>query len=372
LFPLASDAPVMQNAPMTGHIESIAGGLADIGTGAAFAGAIERERDGGGGHTHEGACLNCGTELVGPHCHACGQRAHVHRTLGAFFHDLVHGVFHFEGKTWRTIPMLAWKPGQLTREYIDGRRVRYVSPIALFLFVVFLSFALFSFLGGPESFNANPGDLDKMRAAYAKNEKTIADLERARAQASPQKREAISDRLEKLKEDQDNLGMVLGEVKGDFTRDFSDGFTRNPIAKDSKLARTIATVRENPQLTIYKAQTSAYKYSWMLIPLSVPFVWLLFAFNRRFKGYDHTVFVTYSITFMIALIALASLLIYIGAGALGGLLLFYAPFHVYRQLRGTYGVSRIGGIWRMLALSLFAWVAIGLFAGLIAWMAMGH
>ena len=129
---------------MTGDIESIAGGLADIGTGAAVAGAIERERSGGDGHTHEGACLNCGTELVGPHCHACGQRAHVHRTLGAFFHDLLHGVLHFEGKTWRTIPMLAWKPGQLTREYIDGKRARYVSPIALFLFVVFLSFALFS------------------------------------------------------------------------------------------------------------------------------------------------------------------------------------------------------------------------------------
>ncbi len=51
---------------MTGDIESIAGGLADIGTGAAVAGAIERERGGGDGHTHEGACLNCGAELVGP------------------------------------------------------------------------------------------------------------------------------------------------------------------------------------------------------------------------------------------------------------------------------------------------------------------
>jgi hypothetical protein len=161
-------------------------------------------------------------------------------------------------------------------------------------------------------------------------------------------------------------------VQEDFTRDFSDGFTKNPIPKDSELAKTIAAVRENPQLMIYKAQTSAYKYSWMLIPLSVPFVWLLFPFNRRFRGYDHTVFVTYSITFMIALVAIASLLIYVGAGVAGGLLLFYAPVHMYRQLRGTYGVGRFGALWRMLALSLFAWVAIGLFAAVIAWMAAGH
>ncbi len=358
---------------MTGDIEAIAGGLADIGTGAAVAGAIEGERGGGdGGHTHEGACLNCGAALRGPYCHACGQRAHVHRTLAAFFHDLLHGVLHFEGRTWRTLPLLAWRPGQLTREYIDGKRARYVSPIALFLFVVFLSFALFSMLGGPESLNANPGDLDKMRAAYAQNDATIDQLEASLAKADPKERKGIEDRIRSLKQDQQNLGMVLGEVQEDFTRDFKDGFTKNPIPKDSRLARTIATVRDNPQLMIYKAQTSAYKYSWMLIPLSVPFVWLLFPFSRRFRGYDHTVFVTYSITFMIALVALASLLIYLGLGAIGGLALFYAPLHMYRQLRGTYGVSRFGAMWRMLALSAFAWVAIGLFAGLIAWMAMGH
>jgi hypothetical protein len=359
---------------MTGDIEGVVGGLADMGTGAVVAGAIEREHGAAGadGHTQEGACLNCGTLLMGPHCHACGQRAHVHRTLGAFFHDLLHGVLHFEGRTWRTLPLLAWRPGQLTREYIDGKRASYVSPIALFLFVVFLSFALFSMLRGPQSLQPNAGDVDKLRAAYAQNNKMIGELEASLAKAAPQDRSSIESKLRSLKQDQQNLGMVVGGVQEDFTRDFKDGFKRNPIPRDGELARTIAHVRENPQLMIYKAQTSAYKYSWMLIPLSVPFVWLLFPFSRRFRGYDHTVFVTYSITFMIALVALASLLIYFGAGVIGGFLLFYAPFHMYRQLRGTYGLGRFGATWRMLALSAFAWVAIGLFVGMIGWMAMGQ
>ncbi len=59
-----------------------------------------------------------------------------------FFHDLLHGVLHFEGKIWRTLPMLAWRPGELTRRYIDGERAKFVSPIALFLFSVFLMFAV--------------------------------------------------------------------------------------------------------------------------------------------------------------------------------------------------------------------------------------
>ena len=133
--------------------------------------------------------------------------------------------------------------------------------------------------------------------------------------------------------------------------------------------RLIRHVRENPQLAIYKAQTSAYKYSWMLIPLSVPFVWLLFPFSRRFRGYDHTVFVTYSITFMIALVAAASVLFWLDLTAVGLLLLLYAPFHMYRQVRGTYGTSRLGALVRTILLSAFAWVAIALFAGIIAMLA---
>uniref|UniRef100_UPI0013D512C6 DUF3667 domain-containing protein n=1 Tax=Enterobacter hormaechei TaxID=158836 RepID=UPI0013D512C6 len=66
--------------------------------------------------------------LVGSHCHNCGQAGHVHRSLSAIGHDILRGVFHFEGKLWRTLPMLAWRPGELTRRYIDGERARFVSP----------------------------------------------------------------------------------------------------------------------------------------------------------------------------------------------------------------------------------------------------
>lgn len=50
------------------------------------------------------------------------------------WHDLLHGLLHFEGKIWRTLPLLAWWPGELTRRYIEGARARFVSPMALFLF----------------------------------------------------------------------------------------------------------------------------------------------------------------------------------------------------------------------------------------------
>ena len=102
------------------------------------------------------ACLDCGTPLVGAHCHACGQKGHLHRTIGAFGHDILHGALHFDGRTWRTLPKLALRPGELTRRYIDGERTRFVSPMALFLFSIFLMFAVFQIAGisTPSTFNS--------------------------------------------------------------------------------------------------------------------------------------------------------------------------------------------------------------------------
>src|SRR5688572_30126181 len=122
--------------------------VGDAATGAVLASTVE-PKTGADGHTRENNCLNCGAELTGDYCHACGQRAHVHRTLHAFWHDLLHGVLHLDGKIWRTLPLLAWRPGELTRRYVEGERARFVSPLALFLFSVFLMFALFSALGDP-------------------------------------------------------------------------------------------------------------------------------------------------------------------------------------------------------------------------------
>ena len=83
-------------------------GIGEAVSGAALARAVEPNAGeiGADGHTHESACLNCGTALHGEFCVACGQRAHVHRTLSAFAHDLLHGVLHLDGKVWRTLPML--------------------------------------------------------------------------------------------------------------------------------------------------------------------------------------------------------------------------------------------------------------------------
>ena len=128
---------------MSGDIEGIGAAVT-----AGLAGrAVEPQHGGTGESSGSLRCLNCGTSLTGSHCHHCGQRADVHRSFGAIGHDLVHAIFHFEGKIWNTLPLLAWRPGDLTRRYIHGERARFISPLALFLFAVFLTYAVLAMVG---------------------------------------------------------------------------------------------------------------------------------------------------------------------------------------------------------------------------------
>ena len=91
-------------------------------------------------------CLNCGAEVTGKFCSECGQEnVDSHEN---FFHLVGHytaDFFHFESKIPRSVILLLTKPGFLTNEYWQGRRIRYIHPLRLFLFVSVLFVASAAF-----------------------------------------------------------------------------------------------------------------------------------------------------------------------------------------------------------------------------------
>ena len=328
-------------------------------TGGVLGRAVEpKAGEGAGGHTQEANCLNCGTPLTGPYCSNCGQHAHVHRTLSSFGHDFMHGVLHFEGKIWRTLPLLAWKPGELTRRYIDGQRASFVSPIALFLFCVFLMFAVVGLTSNTKQVSSKA--MADAAQEFGKDQQKLAVLEKEKTTASGPESAALDEKISDLKTEMIALqALKAGKVNANFqfANDFLGGFGEGFGSKLSEAAK-------NPELLFYKLKTNAYKFSWALIPISVPFVWLLFPFSRRFKLYDHTVFVTYSLCFMMLLLTVGSL-IGLVSDSIASLAWFVPPIHMYRQLRGTYSLSKGGAIWRTILLTIFAFIAISLFASLL-------
>lgn len=328
--------------------------VGDAVTGGLLARALEPRAGEADGHTHERCCLNCGAHLTGPFCSACGQKAHIHRSVRAFFQDFIQGLFNFEGKIWRTLPMLAWHPGDMTRRYIAGERARFISPVALYLFTVFAMFAVLNFTGALTP--ASPRHVqDGLRMGIAEDQKALAELQAKRGIEAAAGKD-VTDLDRKIAKHQEDIADTQKVLSGQVfaSREVGDGTPGwvRPLIKNA---------RENPDLVSNKVQEAASKYSWLLIPMSVPFMWLLFPFRRRFNTYDHTVFVTYSLSFMMMLVIVGGLLVEVGMTSLASLLFFVPPFHMYRHLKETYELQRLSAILRTMALMTFAFIAAALF-----------
>ena len=105
-------------------------------------------------------CLNCGTEVAGRFCQQCGQEnVEIKESFIQLLIHFVEDLTHFDGKLWKTIKLLLFKPGSLTKYYIEGKRATYLHPIRMYLFVSAVFF-LFIFTGDvpdkPEFINGSP------------------------------------------------------------------------------------------------------------------------------------------------------------------------------------------------------------------------
>ncbi|MFK8029172.1 MAG: DUF3667 domain-containing protein [Gammaproteobacteria bacterium] len=89
--------------------------------------------------------MDCGSTLGGKFCHYCGQRKQ-RRVASAFSlaGEFVGDIFNWDSRVWRTLWPLFFKPGFLTKSYMEGKRERHVPPIRLYLISSIIFFLLVS------------------------------------------------------------------------------------------------------------------------------------------------------------------------------------------------------------------------------------
>lgn len=77
-------------------------------------------------------CKNCNQSFKGNFCNNCGQSADTHKlNLHFIWHDIQHGLFHFDEGIYYSIKELYLRPGHSIREFIQGKRVKHFKPISL-------------------------------------------------------------------------------------------------------------------------------------------------------------------------------------------------------------------------------------------------
>lgn len=361
-----------------------------------------------------GACANCGAAIDGKFCAVCGQPAHLHRTLGHMVEEFLHGIIHFDTRAWRTLPLLAVRPGTLTHAYIHGKRAKYVSPLAIFLLTVFTMFFVFAFTGDMVV-NANTEEaaieMEEARANVAQLRVESAEADaallaaRADLAALPATvteddplRVAASDKVadaEELAEDKARDIRIVERTIATLERVIADapvtvgedGVTQttkitgldvfyDQVAEAARAGeikvntgfksvdKKILEKLQNPELAVYKIQNTAYKFSFLLVPISLPFMWLLFVWRRGVTLFDHAVVVLYSLSFMSLLFVVGALTAMWAAGIFEfvmSIITLAIPVHMYFHIKGAYSLSWFSALWRTAFLLVFCVLALSLF-----------
>ena len=427
---------------MSGELEA-AGAMATAGL---VAGAIEGRE---GGEAGEGACLNCGAALQGRFCCQCGQTAHPHRSLVHVLEEFMHGVIHFDTKAWRTLPMVIFRPGTLTRNYVFGKRARYISPLAMFLFTIFAMFFAFAFIETPPGLGGTPEEqraeavreLTEAREDLARAERELIEAEAAPAPtdgtppglaarlarqavqlarddvarrertletlndvvaetieseaapaaqtqpgAEPQSQAPPATSLEVVgeaapaetpaadaEEESNGVGWRPGET-------WQDGVARTArrggfvaISGADELNKHINKKLENPDLALYKVQQTGYKFSFLLVPISLPFIALLFLWKRGVTFYDHVVYALYALSFAsILLITIIAASHWSWASwVIGWLIGLGLPVHTFFHLKGAYALGWWSALWRTFFMLIFATIALSFFLVAIFLLGLG-
>ncbi|MDR3679575.1 MAG: DUF3667 domain-containing protein [Flavipsychrobacter sp.] len=168
-------------------------------------------------------CPNCGYPAVENYCAQCGQETHLHKdTFGALVGHFVGHYLHYDSKFWKTLRALWFSPGLLTKAYWEEKRMRYIPPISLYIFVSFVFFFISAIMSnngsdkGPISINDSTYK-KKIRIEYnagpgmSKNSKVDSIDDYDAVARAIKKRWIGSLDLHKIKEKHPNLDEYFNE-----------------------------------------------------------------------------------------------------------------------------------------------------------------
>jgi hypothetical protein len=263
------------------------------------------------------ACANCAAPLLGAWCYRCGQAGEdFHRSTWRLIVEAAEGLFHLDGRMWTTLPDLLFRPGRLTRAYLDGHRAPQIPPLRLFLVVLLVVF-LAGWIGAPSNSatGAGTGSHGRAHPINTHNPDQLTAAERAQA-------------------------------KKEIAKYGVDPFNQHNTALNAWVTPRVERVFDDPERFELLQDQWAERFALLALPLAAGLLSLLFIFQRRFYVFDHTIFSLHSLSAVGLMLALAMLFSSV-TGGLSNLVLLAAPAHLFAHMRGVYGTRVAGTLLRM-------------------------
>lgn len=254
-------------------------------------------------------CLNCRHVVEKRYCPNCGQentdtRKTFHHLFIHFFEDLTH----YENAFWKTIKNLYLRPSSLTKEYLSGKRLSYLAPVRLYIFISFVTFFLLALLPNAEDeyIKSNQpiaiqvkGKDGKIKDSiiHPKNLK-VADLIKVQEEALKEKN--VSN--EKLNEGFVNFGynnvreLDSCQKYGPVNERLDDW--EYSIVKKTLLVKAKYSKQELMEKFFEQARHNFPKTLFIYMPLFAFILWI-FHGKKRWYYFDHGIFTLHYFSFLL-------------------------------------------------------------------------
>lgn len=151
-------------------------------------------------------CSNCNQcfEAHYPYCPYCGQEAEDKLTLGVLFTNTISNYFSVDARFFKSFIPLMTKPGYLPKKFVQGKRLLYIHPAQMYLFISVVFFFLFSFISREQSQELDTG----MKKAFDKEAVFRDSIQQRRSDSIAAQRF-----LNPLSKNQEQLGIKDAEIK---------------------------------------------------------------------------------------------------------------------------------------------------------------
>jgi hypothetical protein len=314
-------------------------------------------------------CLNCGAHLRGQYCGSCGQRGSSRLiSLWELLRDAFGDLFELDSRLWRTLVPLVIKPGRLTHDYLQGRRVRYMPPFRMYL-VLSLLFFLVAFFDPRESLGIfyEPQTAEEDAAREQEEKAKIADEVRRELVAEGIIAGSPEEASETDADPDDGLNIRIngdGPVEADCQIDeFSINgpeWLKRRLTPERLVKICEDMKRDNGRQFVRNLYDNIPIALIVLLPIMAFVLKLLYPLSRRYYV-EHLLFFVHFHAFLFLILTLQILIGRLNAlvptpEAVGILIIvaasFYVPVYLFVAMRRVYGQGRLLTAFKYIVLSV--------------------
>lgn len=264
-------------------------------------------------------CLNCNYVVENRFCPNCGQENI--DTRKSFYHLFIHffeDLTHYENAFWRTIKNLIFKPASLTKEYLLGKRMSYLAPVRLYIFISFVTFFLLSVI--PDSADTPEVKMGESKTEVAatgkkdtiyEEQQKIIDFEKQgllSEKESDSIQKFILDSKKKQFDDEDDLFSSFGKYYKSVHELDSIQKAAKPSEKMNafvfymnrkmQMVQDKYTGKEIKEKFINSFASNFPKALFIYMPLFAFILWL-FQNKKRWYYFDHGIFTLHYFSFLL-------------------------------------------------------------------------